>query len=77
MFSLLKYAILVKVSDALSVKRTAIDCRICWIGDKHPIINHGEWAAAEIARLNELVSEVLEEKNTVDWVEVARKLGVC
>ena len=77
MFSLLKYAILVKVSDASSVKRTAIDCRICWIGDKHPRINRGEWAAAEIARLNELVSEVLEEKNTVDWVEVARTLGVC
>lgn len=67
----------VKVSDASSVKRTAIDCRVCWIGDRHPGINHGEWAAPEIAKLSELVSEILEEKSTVDWVEVAKQLGVC
>jgi hypothetical protein len=72
--SILKYFILVKVSDASSVKRTAIDCRVGWIGDRHPRINHGEWAAPEIAKLSELVSK---EKSTVDWVEVAKQLGVC
>ena len=72
----LKYSILVKVSDASSIKRTAIDCRVCWIGNRHPRINHGEWAAPEVAKLGELVSTVLEE-GTVDWVEVAKQLGVC
>ncbi|KAF8803849.1 hypothetical protein BYT27DRAFT_7108914, partial [Phlegmacium glaucopus] len=64
-----------RVSDASSVKRTATDCRVCWIGDRHPKINHGEWAAPEVAKLNGLVSEVLEEKGMVDWVEVAKQLG--
>lgn len=68
--------ILVKVSDGSSVKRTALDCRVCWIGDRHPRINHGEWATSEVAKLSELVSEALEEKSTVDWVEVAKQLGV-
>ena len=77
LISVLKYFILVKVSDASSVKRTAIDCRVCWIGDRHPRINHGEWAAPEIAKLSELVSEILKEESTVDWVEVAKQLGVC
>ena len=77
LISLLKYFILVKVSDASSVKRTAIDCRVCWVGDRHPIINHDEWAAPEIAKLGELVSEILKEKSTVDWEEVAKQLGVC
>ena len=67
----------VKVSDASSVKRTEIDCRVCWIGDRHPRINHSEWAAPEIAKLSEVVSEILKEKSTVDWVEVAKQLGVC
>ena len=77
LISVLKYFILVKVSDASSVKRTAIDCRVCWIGDRHPIINHGEWEAPEIAKLSELVFEILKEESTVDWVEVAKQLGVC
>ena len=68
---------MVKLSDVSLVKRTAIDCSVCWIGDRHPRINHGEWATPEIAKLHELVSEILEGKNTVDWVEVAKKLGVC
>lgn len=77
LISVVKYFILVKVSDASSVKRTAIDCRVCWIGDRHPRINHGEWEAPEIAKLSELVSEILKEKSTVDWEEVAKQLGVC
>lgn len=73
--TVLKYSILEKVSDASSVKRTAIDCRVCWIGHRHPRINHGEWTALEVATLSELVSEALE-KGTVNWVEVAKQLGV-
>lgn len=70
------HSVLIKVSDASSVKRTATDCRVCWIGDRHPKINHSEWAALEVTKLSELVSEVLKEKSTVDWVEVAKQLGV-
>ncbi|KAF8974614.1 hypothetical protein BDZ97DRAFT_38184 [Flammula alnicola] len=64
-----------KVSDASSVKRTATDCQITWIADKHPTVNHAEWSADEIDRLNSLVSEYTREKKTIDWVTIAQKLG--
>ncbi|KAF9040635.1 hypothetical protein BJ165DRAFT_1491235 [Panaeolus papilionaceus] len=63
------------VSDESSVKRTALECRICWVGDKHPSINHGEWTEDEIKRVNEIVLEAQKSQSPVDWVAVAEELG--
>jgi hypothetical protein len=58
------------------VKRTAVDCQIVWIADKHPAVNHAEWSEDELNKLNLLVSHYAKEKTPVDWVKVAENLGV-
>ena len=64
------------MSDASSVKRTAVDCRIIWVADKHPSVNHTVWSEDEINALNELVSQYTKDKKAVDWVDISEKLGV-
>jgi len=66
-----------QVSDASSVKRTAVDCRTVWIGDQHPRFNHAEWTSEEVSKLNTLLSTYVQKKETVNWVSVAEQLGVC
>ncbi|PPQ69389.1 hypothetical protein CVT24_001658 [Panaeolus cyanescens] len=63
------------VSDESSVKRTAMECRICWIGDKHPSINHSEWSEDEVKKVTEIVSEAQKVQTQIDWVAVAKELG--
>lgn len=48
---------------------------IRWLGDRHPDFNHGPWTQPEIAQLTELISG--KGEGEIDWVEVARELGVC
>ncbi|KAI0772651.1 hypothetical protein BC629DRAFT_1291343 [Irpex lacteus] len=64
-----------KVSDAgvNYVRRTAQECEIRWLGDRHPEHNHTEWTKEEIARAVKLVGPAKEGE--VDWVEIAAKLG--
>ncbi|KAF8897317.1 hypothetical protein BD779DRAFT_1667314 [Infundibulicybe gibba] len=62
-----------KVSGS-ATKRTAEECRIKWIGDRHPTINHGEWLTGELDRLKDLVGARLDRDN-IDWVSVAKELG--
>ncbi|KAF9485406.1 hypothetical protein BDN70DRAFT_639030 [Pholiota conissans] len=64
-----------KVSDASSVKRTAIDCQIVWKADKHPAVNHAGWSEDELNKLNLLVSQYTKENTTLDWLKIAEKLG--
>ncbi|GLB33565.1 putative myb-like DNA-binding domain containing protein [Lyophyllum shimeji] len=65
-----------RVSNVCTVKRTADQCRIRWLGDRHPRINHGEWSSNELEKLKGLVSTQLEVNNgKVDWVQVAKDLG--
>lgn len=64
-----------KVSDVSKVKYTADECRIRWLGDRHPQINHNEWTASELKNLGVLVSTYRDKSSKVDWVEVAAKLG--
>ncbi|KJA24523.1 hypothetical protein HYPSUDRAFT_473559 [Hypholoma sublateritium FD-334 SS-4] len=64
-----------KVSDASSVKRSAIDCRIVWVSDKHPSVNHTAWSEDEMNALNGLISQYTKDKKAVDWVEISEKLG--
>ncbi|KAF8165001.1 hypothetical protein B0H34DRAFT_793436 [Crassisporium funariophilum] len=63
-----------RVSDASQVKRSAADCRVCWIGDRHSRINHAEWSASETEKLASIVSEYTKRKEKVNWVYIAQKL---
>ncbi|TFK43183.1 hypothetical protein BDQ12DRAFT_661894 [Crucibulum laeve] len=64
-----------RVSDSSTTPCTADECRIRWLGDKHPKINHGEWTSNETENLKSLVSDQLESAGKVDWVDVVKKLG--
>ncbi|TFK27051.1 hypothetical protein FA15DRAFT_666783 [Coprinopsis marcescibilis] len=65
------------VSDASAVKFTAEECRIKWVGDRHPSINHSEWSATETEELRLLVDELKKKDPTakLDWVDIAKQLG--
>ncbi|KAI6128519.1 hypothetical protein EDD16DRAFT_1516338 [Pisolithus croceorrhizus] len=45
--------------------RTAKECEIRWLGDRHPDFNHDPWKEEEIARLKSLVA----------GIEMARRIG--
>ncbi|KZT12926.1 uncharacterized protein LAESUDRAFT_640535 [Laetiporus sulphureus 93-53] len=64
-----------KVSAAGSpiVQRSAKECEIRWLGDRHPRFNHSPWAQSEIVRVRELVAGAIEGQ--VDWTDIAAKLG--
>ncbi|OJT10511.1 snRNA-activating protein complex subunit 4 [Trametes pubescens] len=62
-----------KVSSAgPSVQRTAKECEIRWLGDRHPQFNDAQWTQAEVAKVRELVDGAREGE--VDWCEIAEKL---
>jgi len=59
--------------------RTAKECEIKWLGDRHPSINHAQWSQPEISKCKDLVDAYLTEHGsgvTVDWVWVADELKV-
>jgi hypothetical protein len=64
-----------KVSTVSSTTRTARECEIRWVGNRHPIINHASWPQTELARLKALISDRFE--GPINWVDIAKKLGVC
>ena len=61
-------------SASTTVQRTAKECEIRWLGERHPQFNDTQWTKSEIAKVKELVGGAGEGQ--VDWVEVAEKLGV-
>ncbi|KII95876.1 hypothetical protein PLICRDRAFT_34825 [Plicaturopsis crispa FD-325 SS-3] len=61
------------VSQTSAAPRSARECMIRWLGDRHPDFNHGPWTQPEIAQLTELTSG--KEEGEIDWVDVARELG--
>lgn len=63
-----------QVSTAANFPRTAQDCAIRWLGDRHPQFVHTAWTASEIEKLQTLVENAPERP--LDWVEIANKLGV-
>jgi len=66
-----------QVSLSSNINRTAEQCRIKWLGDRHPRINHGAWSASELEDLKRLVTEQQGiNDGKVDWVHVAQTLGV-
>ncbi|KAG5646435.1 hypothetical protein DXG03_003485 [Asterophora parasitica] len=65
-----------KVSNSCATKRTADQCRIRWLGDRHPRINHSNWSGSELDNLKALVSSQAEANDgKVDWVKVSEALG--
>lgn len=74
--SIAQTLILLQVSAAGSSngQRTAHECEIRWLGDRHPEFDHSQWTQPEIIRVKELVGNAAEGQ--VDWVDVAQKLGV-
>ncbi|KAI0347492.1 hypothetical protein BDW22DRAFT_1351937 [Trametopsis cervina] len=55
------------------IHRTAQECEVRWLGDRHPQFNHEPWTAEETDRVKQLVGDAKEGE--VDWVDVAAKLG--
>jgi hypothetical protein len=63
------------VTDTSTIsQRSAKECEIRWLGDRHPRFNHSPWAASEIAAAKALVES--SEGGDIDWVSIAKKLGV-
>lgn len=58
------------------MKRNATECRIAWVANRHPRINHAEWSPAELGTLKSFVMEYQQRNAPIDWVEVSEKLGV-
>jgi len=55
-------------------QRSARECEIRWLGDRHPKFNHSPWAASEITAAKALVEGC--ERSDIDWVSIAEQLGV-
>ncbi|RDX53225.1 hypothetical protein OH76DRAFT_80944 [Lentinus brumalis] len=56
-----------------AVQRSAKECEIRWLGERHPQFNNSQWTQPEIAKVKQLVATANEGE--VDWVEIAKKLG--
>ncbi|KAI0036003.1 hypothetical protein K488DRAFT_41939 [Vararia minispora EC-137] len=65
----------VNVTAASYVARTAQECKVRWLGDRHPKFNHACWTTEERDRAKELVSEFQRSGERVDWVDIAERLG--
>ncbi|KAK7061521.1 Myb domain protein 4r1 [Favolaschia claudopus] len=63
-----------KVSDSSSVKRTAEECKIKWIGDLSSSTNRREWSAPETQQLKDIIAKQ-PNRTSINWVEVSRELG--
>jgi hypothetical protein len=67
----------VSTSSQGASKRTPDECRIRWLGDRHPAFNHKPWTAEEAKQLKELMDNTAQDQEDIaDWVDVASKLGV-
>ena len=68
--------ILIQVNNDSSTisQRSAAECKIHWLGDRHPRFNHSAWPASEAAAAKALVEG--HEGGDIDWVSIARQLGV-
>ncbi|KAJ7117371.1 MYB4R1 [Mycena crocata] len=63
-----------KVSDSSTTTRTAEECKIKWIAELSTAVNRGDWSPVELQNLQNILISA-PNQTTVDWVEVARKLG--
>ncbi|EMD41117.1 hypothetical protein CERSUDRAFT_91875 [Gelatoporia subvermispora B] len=68
-----RVAMKVSSSNPAATQRTAPECKIRWLGERHPRFNHTQWTQSEIAKLRALTEGAKEGE--IDWVEIAAKLG--
>ncbi|OCH93548.1 hypothetical protein OBBRIDRAFT_885384 [Obba rivulosa] len=68
-----RVAMKVSSSNSVTVQRSAQECKIRWLGERHPHFNHTQWTQSEIAKLRALTENAREGE--VDWVDIATKLG--
>ncbi|KAH6915397.1 MYB4R1 [Coprinopsis sp. MPI-PUGE-AT-0042] len=65
-----------KVSDISTVKVSPDECRIKWLGDLHPSINHSDWTDEETSHLNFIMEAARQTgTSTFDWVDIGQQLG--
>ncbi|KAJ7507517.1 hypothetical protein B0H11DRAFT_2218359 [Mycena galericulata] len=64
-----------KVSDTSSIKRTAEECKIKWIGELSTAVNRGSWTTSEQQKLQQILKSKAKAKQIVNWVEVSKTLG--
>ncbi|KIP09180.1 hypothetical protein PHLGIDRAFT_116589 [Phlebiopsis gigantea 11061_1 CR5-6] len=64
-----------KVTAATSnpVKRSAEECEIRWLGERHPDFDRSQWPPSEILKVKQLVGSAKECE--IDWADIATKLG--
>ncbi|KAH9938455.1 uncharacterized protein B0H18DRAFT_967262 [Fomitopsis serialis] len=53
--------------------RSAKECEVKWLGERHPQFNHSQWTQHEIDQVKALVANCVPGQ--IDWVNVAEKLG--
>ncbi|GJE84916.1 snRNA-activating protein complex subunit 4 [Phanerochaete sordida] len=63
----------VSAAGVHGISRTAEECEIRWLGERHPDFDRSNWSQPEISRLKELIGDAKEGE--VDWVQIAAKLG--
>ncbi|KAF8268284.1 hypothetical protein EI94DRAFT_1728203 [Lactarius quietus] len=64
------------VADSCAIsQRSAKECEIRWLGDRHPRFNHSAWDESEVAAAQKLVEGRDCEGGDVDWVSIAEQLG--
>ncbi|KAA1466108.1 hypothetical protein DENSPDRAFT_790470 [Dentipellis sp. KUC8613] len=68
-----RIAMNVSANSAAGDGRSAKECEIRWLGDRHPRFDHATWTQTEIDKVKTLTERVPEGE--VDWVEVAKQLG--
>ncbi|KAF9449881.1 hypothetical protein P691DRAFT_758628 [Macrolepiota fuliginosa MF-IS2] len=64
-----------KVTNGLPIRRTPDECRIQWVGNLHPKINHGDWTQDEENKLHELTASSLATGGKINWTRIAQELG--
>lgn len=57
--------------------RSAVECRITWLSNKSPTVNHSDWSQPELHQLAGLVADYELRQEAINWVSVAQQLGVC
>jgi len=63
-----------QVSAATSTTRSARECEVRWLGDKHPDINHASWSQTEVTQLKAIIAKLPEGR--LNWVQIAKDLSV-
>ncbi|KZT72656.1 hypothetical protein DAEQUDRAFT_804840 [Daedalea quercina L-15889] len=53
--------------------RSAKECEVKWLGERHPRFNLSQWTQSEVDRLKGLVVNSLPGQ--IDWTDVAERLG--